>query len=236
MREKLESETMAMMAAMSPLSPQQQQQQHNEKSPREAAPTSSKPPSISTPSIHITTLNDELAIELLIDFGCVSSLHEKVTALGEVIDGECLKAIRSVKTLQILEGNHSEIRALKLEAVLEKVQQAVVAGISQETFNRIQSKWTDRKQQKPSNNSQPVTPIGTPFNQSKEEVQSVIQQDNQTHDCHSNVIAVKEEEAVKSPIIMEESKIEPIVVTGSSHSGKPLSTYLQFDFHNNVLA
>jgi WD40 repeat protein len=65
-----------------------------------------------------------------------------------VIDGECLKRLKKVQTLQLLEGNHSEIRALKLEEVIEKVGQVVEDGISCERLERINKKIADRRKKK----------------------------------------------------------------------------------------
>jgi serine/threonine protein kinase len=96
--------------------------------------------------VNIAQLNAEQAVEFLIDCGCIESLHERVAALGESVDGESLKAIKKVQTLQLLEGNQSELRALKLEGILQRVQQAVTHGITQDTMDRIQNKLADRYQ------------------------------------------------------------------------------------------
>jgi uncharacterized protein YerC len=112
--------------------------------------SNSSPLKQNVPVINVATLNGEQAVELLIDFGCIDSLHEKVAALKEVVDGECLKNLDDVEILKELEGTNSNIRVMRLKVIVEKVQQAVINGISQETMDRISRKCIERKEKKQS--------------------------------------------------------------------------------------
>jgi serine/threonine protein kinase len=94
---------------------------------------------------NITDLNGEQAVEVLIDFGCIASLHKKVAEKGEYMDGDVLTAI-DIDFLKYLEDATSRGRIMKLEAVLKKVKQAVSDGISHDIMERISSKCMERKQ------------------------------------------------------------------------------------------
>lgn len=84
---------------------------------------------------------------MLIELGCIDSLHETVAEKEEYIDGDVLTVI-SVDVLKALEGSSSITRTMKLQTVVDKVKQAVREGISQETMDRLSRNYAERLEKK----------------------------------------------------------------------------------------
>lgn len=82
---------------------------------------------------------------MLIDLGCIDSLHEKIAAKGEYIDGDVLTVI-TVDELKLLEGTPSPTRILKLEKVITKLERTVREGISQSKMERLERNYQQRQQ------------------------------------------------------------------------------------------
>lgn len=119
--------------------------------------------------IPVKTLTVDEAVQLLIHYGCVDDLHDKVAALRERVDGEYLCGIEDVELLQELEGNNSRLRKPKLKAVFTKVCEAVSVGLSEAVLREIRESLSMRDTAPPppsvsvqASQAVPVTPPAVP--------------------------------------------------------------------------
>jgi hypothetical protein len=96
---------------------------------------------------NVVNLKQDLAVELLIDLGCIDSLHERVAEKGEFIDGDVLTVI-DFDILKDLEGATSRTRIMKLATVIKKLKEIINAGISQETMDRLSKSYEERQKKK----------------------------------------------------------------------------------------
>jgi serine/threonine protein kinase len=102
----------------------------------------------STVQMHnIARLKQDLAVELLIDLGCIDSLHEKIAEKGEYIDGDVLTVL-TVEVLKLLEDASSTTRIMKLATVINKLKEIINVGISQETMDRLSKSYEERQKKK----------------------------------------------------------------------------------------
>jgi serine/threonine protein kinase len=96
---------------------------------------------------NVADLKQDLAVELLIDLGCIDSLHEKIAEKGEYIDGDVLTFI-DLDILKDLEGATSKTRIMKLAAVINKLKEIINVGISQDTLDRLSRSYEERQKKK----------------------------------------------------------------------------------------
>jgi serine/threonine protein kinase len=96
---------------------------------------------------NVADLKQDLAVELLIDLGCIDSLHERVAEKGEFIDGDVLTVI-DLDILKDLEGATSRTRIIKLATVIKKLKEIINADISQELLDRLSRSYEERQKKK----------------------------------------------------------------------------------------